>query len=457
MFMSNSNMIKNFSTIFAIFDHRRTVRSWKRIRIMWTSWICLKHLKNKGSRTKNSDINFTDNENRRLKIRRLIFCDNLTFCSMFSLLRRFNKISCSIKLIKIDQRWWKLISWKRRINDAYFVKRFITNTLSSFSFKTLIALISWSFMISKFDVVSYIINSKALFLLNRLWNVVSIWERMMLKMKLKWDDLSILIYCNKSVKIRCSRRKDLLILKKDIATKILYLFINDNLTTFAFSKLRKYVSYSISKWSWSYFIHRACNTFSSAFFCFFFAISFIFFRRRFRLSEIDEFWLSICVNSFSLFRFESKIMRTFLSRNIILTRIRLSERKCLILKRLTCALCETNFWNEKKAEEDSIRIKMRNEKNRLNLSWKVFSKIRKTVDDHSKSLSIKFDEKFWIDRRKNISTLLKIAEIKKFACCAMCVIDAFSDFNSSIYIKIDVQTKKCVYRSLWKWCKSTRV
>ena len=139
-----------------------------------------------------------------------------------------------------------------------------------------------------------------------------------------------------------------------------------------------------------------------------------------------------------MFRFESKIMRTLLNRNIILTRIRLSKRKCLILKRLTCALCETNFWNEKKAEEDSVRIEMRNEKNRLNLSWKVFSKVRKTIDDYSTSLSIKFDEKFWIDRRKNISTLLKIAEVKKFACCAMCVIDAFFNFNSSIYIKIDV-------------------
>ena len=142
MFMSNNNMIKSFSTIFAIFDHRRAARSWERIRIMWASWICSKHLKNKNSKTKNSNINFTDDENKRLKIRRLIFCDNLTFCSMFSLLRRFNKISCSIKLIKIDQRWWKLISWKRRINDAYFVKKFITNTLSSFSFKTLIALIN---------------------------------------------------------------------------------------------------------------------------------------------------------------------------------------------------------------------------------------------------------------------------------------------------------------------------
>ena len=166
--MSNSNMIKNFSTIFVIFDHRRTARSWERIRIMWASWICSKHLKNKSSKTKNSDISFIDDENKRLKIRRLIFCDSLTFCSMFSLLRRFNRISCSIKLTKIDQRWWKLISWKRRINDAYFVKKFTTNTLSSFSFKTLIALISWSFMISKFDVVSYTINSKTLFLLNRL-------------------------------------------------------------------------------------------------------------------------------------------------------------------------------------------------------------------------------------------------------------------------------------------------
>ena len=181
------------------------------------------------------------------KIRRLIFCDNLTFCSISLLLRRFNKISCSIKLTKIDQRWWKLISWKRRINDAYFVKKFTTNTLSSFSFKTLIALINWSFMISKFDVVSYIINSKTLFLLNRLWDVTSIWEKMMLKMKLKWDDLSILICCNKSIKIRCSRRKNSLISKKNIATKISCLFINDNLTTFAFSKLKKYVSYSISK------------------------------------------------------------------------------------------------------------------------------------------------------------------------------------------------------------------
>ena len=163
--------------------------------------------------------------------------------------------------------------------------------------------------------------------------------------------MSILICCNRSVKIRCSRRKDSLILKKNIATRISCLFISDNLTTFAFSKLRKYVSYSISKWSWSYFIHRAYNIFSSAFFYFFFAISFIFFRRRFRFFEIDEFWFSICVNSFSLFRFESKIMRTLLSRNIILTRIRLSERKCLILKRLTCALCETNFWNEKKSRK----------------------------------------------------------------------------------------------------------
>ena len=150
-------------------------------------------------------------------------------------------------------------------------------------------------------------------------------------------------------------------------------------------------------------------------------------------------------------------MRTFLNRNMILTRIRLSKRKCWILKRLTCALCETNSWNEKKAEKDSIRAKMRNEKNRLNLSWKVFSKIKKTVDDYSTSLSIKFDEKFWIDRRKDISTLLKIAKAKKFACCAMCVIDAFFDFKSSIYIKIDVQTEECVYRSLWKWCKNTRV
>ena len=269
--------------------------------------------------------------------------------------------------------------------------------------------------------------------------------------------MSILICCNRSVKIRCNRRKNSLISKKDIATKISCLFINDNLATFAFSKLRKYVSYSISKWSWSYFIHRACNTFSSAFFCFFFAISFIFFRRRFRLSEIDEFWFSICVDSFSLFRFKSKIMRTLLNRNIILTRIRLSKRKCLILKRLTCALCETNSWNEKKAEKDLIRAEMRNEKNKLNLSWKVFSKIKKTVDDYSTSSSIKFDEKFWINRRKNISTLFKIAEVKKFACCAMCVIDAFFDFNSSIYIKIDVQTEKCVYRSLWKWCRNTRV
>ena len=261
---------------------------------------------------------------------------------------------------------------------------------------------------------------------------------MMLKMKLKWNDLSILICCNKSVKIRCNRRKNSLISKKDIATKISCLFINDNLATFAFSKFRKYVSYSISKWNWSYFIYCACNTFLLIFFYFFFAISFISFRRRFRFSEIDEFWLSICVDSFLLFRFESKIMRTLLNRNMILTRIRLSERKCLILKRLTCALCETNSWNEKKAEKDLIRAEMRNEKNKLNLSWKIFSKIKKAVDDHSTSSSIKFDEKFWIDRRKNISTLLKIAEIKKFACCAMCVIDAFSDFNSSIYIKIDV-------------------
>ena len=255
-------------------------------------------------------------------------------------------------------------------------------------------MISWSFIISEFDVVSYTINSKTLSLLNKLWDVISIWKKMMLKIKLKWNDLSILICCNKSIKIRCSRRKNSLISKKNIATRISYLFISDNLTTFAFSKLRKYVSYSISKWSWSYFIHRACNTFSSVFFYFFFAILFIFFRRRFRFFEIDEFWLSICVDSFSLFRFESKIMRTFLNRNMILTRIRLSKRKCLILKRLTCALCETNFWNEKKAKKNSVRAEMRNEKNKLNLWWKVFSKVKRTVDDHSTSSSIKFDEKF---------------------------------------------------------------
>ena len=83
-----------------------------------------------------------------------------------------------------------------------------------------------------------------------------------------------------------------------------------------------------------------------------------------------------------------------MSRNIILTRICLSKRKCLILKRLTCVLCETNSWNEKKAEKDLIRIEMRNEKNKLYLLWKVFSKIKKAVDDYSTLLSIKFDEKF---------------------------------------------------------------
>ena len=59
-----------------------------------------------------------------------------------------------------------------------------------------------------------------------------------------------------------------------------------------------------------------------------------------------------------------------------------------------CVLCETNSWNEKKAKKDSIRIEMRNEKNRLNLLWKIFSKIKKAIDDHSTLLSIKFDEKF---------------------------------------------------------------